>query len=171
MKKLTQEEKVAATIAVLVTFAITPMIFASPSVSLGNGFDMTFENKKESTKVVSIHNTDFEIIDYVDGEGEVAQTGDVVYVHYVGQFEDGTVFDNSTGNKEPFSVTLGSEAVIQGWDIGLLGMREGGTRRLVIPASLAYGDQAIVATDGTELIPANSTLIFDIILMKVEKPL
>lgn len=70
-----------------------------------------------------------------------AAVGDTVLVHYVGvRSEDGTEFDNSYDRGEPFEVQLGAGRVIQGWDEGLVGVRQGGRRQLDIPADLAYGD-------------------------------
>ncbi|MEY4362059.1 MAG: hypothetical protein RL391_1365 [Actinomycetota bacterium] len=84
--------------------------------------------------------TDLVITDIAEGEGEGAQSGDTIFVHYVGvRSEDGTRFDGNFGGS-PFAVTLGVGAVIEGWDTGLVGMKVGGRRQLDIPADLAYGD-------------------------------
>jgi peptidylprolyl isomerase len=96
------------------------------------------------------------------GTGKEAQNGNKLTVNYVGTLTDGTKFDSSYDRKEPFTFTLGEGQVIKGWDEGLLGMKEGGKRRLTIPPSLAYGES------GSGPIPPNSTLIFEIELLKVE---
>lgn len=96
------------------------------------------------------------------GSGKEAKPGDTVEVHYTGTLVDGTKFDSSKDRGQPFSFTIGSGQVIKGWDIGVAGMKEGGSRKLVIPPSLAYGNR----TKGT--IPANSTLNFEIELVKVK---
>lgn len=98
------------------------------------------------------------------GTGAVAAAADSpsVTVHYTGTLLDGTKFDSSVGGK-PFTFVLGAGQVIQGWDKGLEGMKVGGKRKLTIPAAMAYGASAV----GT--IPANSTLLFDVELLKVEK--
>ena len=81
------------------------------------------------------------VTDLVEGTGPAAKAGDVVLVNYVGvRSADGTEFDNSYDRGEPFSVTLGAGMVIQGWDDGLVGIKQGGRRQLDIPADLAYGD-------------------------------
>lgn len=98
--------------------------------------------------------------DEVIGTGATAQSGDVVSVQYTGKLTDGTVFDTSVG-KAPISFPLGQGYVIPGWDQGLVGMKEGGKRVLIIPPNLAYGATA----NGP--IPANSTLIFEVELVKV----
>ena len=104
-----------------------------------------------------------QIKDDVVGTGAAVQTGDTVSVLYTGTLDNGTVFDASSlhGN-QPFSFTVGAGQVIQGWDLGLLGMKVGGTRELTIPPDLAYGDQSPAAS-----IPANSTLHFTIQLLGV----
>lgn len=106
--------------------------------------------------------TQLKITDTVVGTGTEAKTGDVVFVHYTGTLTNGQVFDSSITRGEPFSFQLGSGMVIQGWDIGIQGMKVGGKRTLVIPADLAYGNRAIGS------IPANSTLIFEVELLDVK---
>lgn len=96
------------------------------------------------------------------GTGEEAVAGSLVTLNYVGSLSDGTVFDASSKHGAPFQFTLGVGQVISGWDIGILGMKVGGKRHLVIPSSLAYGNQAIGS------IPANSALIFDVELLSVK---
>jgi hypothetical protein len=82
------------------------------------------------------------VTDIVEGEGDVAEVGDPVTMQYVGVLhEDGTEFDASWDRGEPFEFTLGTGQVIAGWDEGIVGMREGGRRQLVIPPDLGYGDQ------------------------------
>lgn len=96
------------------------------------------------------------------GTGAEAQAGDTVDVHYTGKLEDGTVFDTSVG-RAPISFVLGTGRVIPGWDQGLAGMKVGGKRLLIIPPSLAYGSEDYGP------IPGNSTLIFEVELVKVTK--
>ncbi|RME58940.1 FKBP-type peptidyl-prolyl cis-trans isomerase [Candidatus Parcubacteria bacterium] len=101
--------------------------------------------------------------DIQEGTGEEVHNGDTVRVHYKGTLEDGTVFDSSYQRKQPFEFTVGQGAVIKGWDLGLLGMKVGGKRRLVIPPSLAYGKE------GRGSIPPDATLIFEIELLDIVK--
>lgn len=101
--------------------------------------------------------------DVVLGEGEEAVDSDIVSVHYTGYLEDGTVFDSSLPRGTPFDVSLGLGQVIKGWDEGLLGMKIGGERILVIPPELAYGDQS------RGNIPANSTLTFSVEVLDIQK--
>lgn len=111
------------------------------------------------------------VTDIVAGIGNQALPGMVVIVHYTGWLHDpaakdqrGRKFDSSRDRGQPFSFPLGAGRVIRGWDQGLPGMKIGGTRRLVIPPSLAYGARGT----GNGVIPPNATLIFDIELLAVE---
>ncbi len=111
-------------------------------------------------------NGQLQITDEVVGTGATAAAGDTVTVKYVGSFTNGTVFDASASHQETangFSVVLGAGHVIKGWDEGLIGMREGGTRRLVVPPALGYGPNDYGP------IPGNSTLVFEVELVKVQK--
>lgn len=120
----------------------------------------TSENKMSNTQVT----TGYEKEDLVAGSGEVAAPGDVVTVHYVGTLTDGKVFDSSKDRGTPFTFNLGAKEVIRGWDEGVVGMKVGGTRLLTIAPDYAYGDRPVGP------IPANSTLIFEVELLGVEKP-
>ncbi len=95
------------------------------------------------------------------GTGQEAATGMTVEVHYTGWLTNGDKFDSSLDRGRPFSFGLGLRQVIKGWDQGVVGMKEGGKRRLTIPPELGYGSREIGP------IPANSTLIFEIELLKV----
>jgi FKBP-type peptidyl-prolyl cis-trans isomerase FkpA len=101
------------------------------------------------------------IDDLVVGTGATAAVGDTVSVHYVGTLTNGTKFDSSYDRGLPYSFRVGAGQVIAGWDQGVPGMRVGGKRRLTIPPSLAYGNQAFGS------IPANSTLVFEIELLSI----
>ena len=101
--------------------------------------------------------------DTVVGTGAEATTGSTVTVNYVGMLPDGSVFDASARHGQSFTFPLGAGNVIQGWDRGVVGMKEGGVRRLIIPAQYAYGAAGIPG-----VIPANATLIFDVELVKVQ---
>ena len=103
---------------------------------------------------------------YVDekiGEGKTAKAGDLVLVHYTGTLKEGKKFDSSRDRDAPFKFTLGKGQVIRGWDEGVAGMKEGGKRKLIIPAELAYG-----AEGRPPVIPPNAELHFDIELLKVQ---
>jgi FKBP-type peptidyl-prolyl cis-trans isomerase len=111
------------------------------------------------------------VTDVVPGIGEEALPGKVVIVHYTGWLYDpaakdhrGRQFDSSRERGQPLSFPLGAGRVIRGWDEGLAGMKVGGTRRLVIPPTLAYGARGA----GNGVIPPHATLLFDVELLAVE---
>jgi peptidylprolyl isomerase len=101
--------------------------------------------------------------DFVVGEGTTPQPGQQIQVHYTGWLEsNGTMFDSSLLRGRPFEFVVGVGQVIPGWDEGLLSMKAGGKRQLIIPAELAYGERG-----AGNVIPANSVLIFEIELLEV----
>jgi rhodanese-related sulfurtransferase len=100
--------------------------------------------------------------DLVPGTGDLAVNEKVVEVHYSGWLMDGTKFDSSIDRAEPFRFTLGAHQVIQGWDQGVLGMKVGGKRELIIPPEMAYG-----AKGAGGVIPPNATLRFEVQLLSV----
>lgn len=94
-----------------------------------------------------------------------AAKGDVVYVHYTGTLQSGKKFDSSHDRGEPIDFVLGQGQVIKGWEQGITGMLLGEKRKLVIPPELGYGSQAV----GGGLIPANSTLVFEVELVGIRR--
>lgn len=107
-----------------------------------------------------------EIKDLKAGEGAVAKLGDTVSVHYTGWLLSGKKFDSSVDRDQPFEFELGAGRVIKGWEQGVAGMHVGGKRELIIPPKLAYGKRAV----GGGLIPANSTLKFEVELLSIVEP-
>src|SRR5437016_11256186 len=107
-------------------------------------------------------------IDQKVGAGDVAVKGATVQVHYTGWLyvngKRGSKFDSSLDRNMPFDFKLGERQVIPGWDEGVEGMKVGGKRELIIPPDLAYGAKAVGG-----VIPANSTLDFEVELLKVTK--
>jgi FKBP-type peptidyl-prolyl cis-trans isomerase len=103
---------------------------------------------------------ELEVEDVRIGAGPEITPGTRVRVRYVGRLLDGTEFDRTL--RRPFELTVGAGEVIAGWDRGLLGMRLGGARRLVIPPELGYG-----ARGAPPAIPPNATLVFDIELVEI----
>jgi FKBP-type peptidyl-prolyl cis-trans isomerase len=106
---------------------------------------------------------ELKIEDVKVGTGKEAVAGKRVTVHYTGTLTDGKKFDSSVDRKQPFSFNLGKSEVIQGWDQGVAGMKEGGKRKLTIPPNLGYGERG-----AGSVIPPNATLLFDVELLKVE---
>ena len=106
---------------------------------------------------------ELQIKDIVKGTGEEADVGKTVTVHYTGWLMDGTKFDSSLDRKQPFSFTLGERRVIPGWEQGVVGMKVGGKRELIIPPDLAYG-----AKGAGGIIPPNATLKFEVELLAVK---
>lgn len=99
-------------------------------------------------------------------EEKISKNGDVLVMNYTGRLENGTVFDSNVDPKfnhvTPFEFTLGAGQVITGWDEGLLGMKVGEKKTLTIPPEKGYGSQAV------SIIPANSTLIFEVELVGIK---
>src|SRR5262252_3730109 len=100
-------------------------------------------------------------IDLVVGNGESPKPGQTAIVHYTGTLENGTKFDSSVDRGQPFQFPIGLGKVIKGWDEGVMTMKVGGKRKLIVPPDLGYG------ADGVGPIPPNSTLIFEVELLGV----
>ena len=104
------------------------------------------------------------IEDLVEGHGRAVKNGDKVKTQYVGHLRDGTEFDSTFApGRRPFEVTIGKGYVIRGWELGLIGMRAGGKRRLTVPGPLGYGERG-----RPPKIPPNAELVFEIELLDVE---
>ena len=138
---------------------------AAWSIVIGLGL---FASGCGSSPTAPSNNAPFSQTDLQTGTGATAANGNVLTVHYTGWFystsgtdHKGPQFETSRSGTA-FSFTLGIGQVIPGWDRGVLGMRVGGLRRLVIPPSLAYG----VSRNG--IIPPNATLLFEIELLDVQ---
>jgi FKBP-type peptidyl-prolyl cis-trans isomerase len=124
--------------------------------------DPADESKEPDVVLPAETPTELVITDITDGEGDAAAEGDTVFVFYVGVLSaDGSRFDGNFDG-EPFAVTLGQGAVIEGWEQGLLGMKAGGRRQLDIPAELAYGE----AGSG-DAIPPNSAISFVVDMLAI----
>ena len=111
---------------------------------------------------ISEATAELQLIDVTVGEGTEVVSGDRISVNYQGSLLDGTIFDSSWDRGEPFTTNIGVGQVIQGWDEGMVGMREGGRRILVIPSDLAYGESGAGA-----LIGPNTPLVFVVDLLRV----
>ena len=102
------------------------------------------------------------IEDLVTGNGDTAQAGQYVTVHYTGWLTNGQKFDSSLDRNDPFEFRLGAGQVIRGWDQGVAGMQVGGKRKLTIPPEMGYG-----ARGAGGVIPPNATLVFEVELLGV----
>jgi FKBP-type peptidyl-prolyl cis-trans isomerase len=146
-KQLSQDTSTSANISGTGTDTLGAETLATPEASVSAKQNM-------DNKLV--------IQDEVIGTGSEAVTGKKVTVNYTGTLTNGTKFDSSYDRSQPFSFTLGAGEVIQGWDQGVAGMKVGGKRKLTIPPALGYGSQDMGS------IPPNSTLVFEVELLKVE---
>ena len=99
---------------------------------------------------------------------QVSKAGDTLTVNYVGTLEDGTKFDSSIDRGVPFTFTVGIGQVIRGWDEGMVGMKVGEKKHLVIPGEKAYGARGIPDGKGGYMIPPNATLIFEVELLGIK---
>lgn len=99
--------------------------------------------------------------DVIFGTGDEVKVGDTVTVHYIGTLQNGQEFDNSNKRGTPFTFTVGEGKVIKGWEEGIVGMKKGGKRILVVPADLGYGDK------GYGPIPGGANLVFAVDLLEI----
>ena len=162
-----EKRKYNKTILIIILFII---FFSSltlfPRLKEDNELAPDSNNQKQISEAKNQNsvqmNANLKIEDLKVGSGAEAVEGKSVTVHYVGTLEDGTKFDSSYDRSQPFTFSLGAGYVIEGWEKGVLGMKVGGKRRLVIPPELGYGNKSAGS------IPPNSTLIFEIELLNVE---
>jgi FKBP-type peptidyl-prolyl cis-trans isomerase len=127
------------------------------------------ESKKAETEKWVTTKTGLQILDTKIGTGDEAKVGMKVAMHYTGWLwvdsaKKGEPFDSSRKRGQPYPVLLGARSVIAGWEEGILGMKEGGQRTLIIPPALAYGERGFPGA-----IPPNSTLIFELEFVKEVK--
>lgn len=176
MNTLTKNEAVSLTVAigvvVLMFFTTFGSIFSTPreGIAAGENEEVVLLDGKENIEAQAA--TAFNEFGEVEklimqdakvGEGDVVEVGDTITVHYRGALRDGTEFDNSFTRGTPYTFTIGEGVVIKGWDQGILGMKVGGERILVIPPSLAYGNRQLGP------IPPNSALLFAVTLLDIQK--
>lgn len=136
-----------------------------PTAGLSKTITDASSTKRTIMEPTNTNITELKIEDEVVGTGAEAKAGNTVTVQYVGALTNGQIFDASRNHGDQgFSFTLGAGQVIQGWDMGVAGMKVGGKRKLYIPSNLAYGNQDV----GGGLIPANSALIFEVELVSVK---
>ncbi len=154
----------AAIIIIVIFFFFRGSVYSLFSHNLTPSVTQKVSQTTQKTSKLPSTAQKLSIINVTVGTGTVAKQGDVITVDYIGKLSNGTIFDSSAAHKKPFTFVLGIGQVIQGWDEGLVGMKVGGTRILVIPPSLGYGNRI------AGHIPANSTLTFEVKLIKVTSP-
>lgn len=156
-------EKVIIVIAILI-FAGAVYLFIRPNASKPVAtLPQVIEQPTQAPPTPSPDLSQIKTEDIVIGDGAVAEPGKTVSVQYRGTLENGTEFDSSfSRNNEPLVFEVAGGQMIAGFDYGVRGMKVGGTRKVYIPPQLGYGDRAVGD------IPANSTLIFEVTLEKVE---
>ena len=137
---------------------------AATSTSTENQAQFAISKKQEGEPMNQVTTpTGLQYVEEVVGNGNLAQPGQRVTVHYTGWLTDGTKFDSSVDRGQPFKFNLGAGEVIKGWDEGVSGMKVGGKRKLTIPSDLGYG-----ARGAAGAIPPNATLVFDVELLDVQ---
>lgn len=109
-----------------------------------------------------MENSELKITDLIIGEGRETAKGALLRVEYEGFLEDGTRFDSSIEKGRSFQFVFGTGRVIKGWDLGLIGMKEGGKRTLFVPSHLGYGERQI-----GNFIKPHSNLLFQVELLEV----
>ena len=144
--------------AILIGAACIPVVAAVILVVLTT----VMADDKKDEKVITTA-SGLKYVELKVGDGKEAKEGSTVKVHYTGKLENGTKFDSSLDRGEPYPVTIGKSSVIKGWHEGLTGMKQGGKRKLIIPAKLAYGEEG-----RPPQIPPNATLIFEVEAVDVQ---
>jgi len=147
---------------ILLTFVLFVVIIIwSQNNKTNKEMEPILDNNDEQSSEIKNNELKVEILN--QGQGKAAQNGDNVSVHYIGTLEDGIKFDSSLDRGIPFDFVLGAGQVIKGWDLGVLGMKVGEKRKLIIPADLAYGDNGIPGA-----IPPKATLVFEVELLEIK---
>jgi len=148
-------------LAATLIFACSQKEEASPEIKKSGDTVMAksdgYENEKMSKTPSGLLYEDI-----VAGSGASPAPGKKVTVHYTGWLQDGKKFDSSLDRNEPFVFQIGRGEVIPGWDEGVMTMKIGGKRKLIIPANLGYG-----AAGAGGVIPPNATLVFEVILLDI----
>lgn len=141
---------------------IAQTAFPSPTNAIINNQQTASKSASVTAENFITMNDGLKLEDLKEGTGSAVIAGNTVTVNYLGTLQNGTKFDSSYDRNAPFTTQIGVGQVIKGWDEGIIGMKTGGKRKLIIPSSLGYGDQA------TGSIPPNSTLIFEVELLNIK---
>ena len=154
-----RDRKLAVVMGIVALVTITAMMSCAVSKDTSSGVSQNVSTSESIPQADS----GLRIEDLVIGTGSEAKAGDRISVHYTGWLADGTKFDSSRDRNQPFEFVLGQGSVIQGWDKGVVGMKVGGKRRLVIPPEMAYGERGAGG-----VIPPNAVLTFEVELLAVQ---
>ncbi|MDD5318560.1 MAG: FKBP-type peptidyl-prolyl cis-trans isomerase [Candidatus Pacebacteria bacterium] len=158
MKKLSTNEYIAIVVGIAVMAGL--VFFITFTSRQTNPFTMNNQNPNQYLAASSTV-ADQNATSSAATDNRTVQSGDTIAVQYTGMLQDGTVFDSSIPRGQPFIFTVGAGQVIKGWDEGLIGMKVGDKRHLVLTPDQAYGAQG-VTSGGKVIIPPNATLIFDV---------
>jgi FKBP-type peptidyl-prolyl cis-trans isomerase FkpA len=156
--------------AFVIAVAVACVAFADAAVAQQPATQSPQSASQTLASKIGAQVTELKKIDVKQGDGAEANAGKAVIVHYTGWLYDptaadghGAKFDSSLDRKVPFGFTLGAGQVIKGWDMGVVGMKVGGKRTLVVPPQMAYGERGFPGA-----IPPNATLLFDVELIEVK---
>lgn len=137
-------------------------------LELAVAFDPVFGQKAKASHEDP---TGLRVEDFEVGAGQAAKVGSQLTLRFVGYLEDGTIFDQSTKDTGPaFRFILPERPIVEGWGLGLQGMRAGGVRKISVPPALAYGQEGDPADEDVPAIPPNSTLTYLVKMIQVEPP-
>ena len=148
-------------LAATLIFACSKNEPAAPEIKKGGGTVMEKTAAGQSEKMTTTP-SGLQYVDLVPGSGASPAPGKKVTVHYTGWLTDGKKFDSSVDRNEPFVFQIGTGQVIAGWDEGVMTMKIGGKRKLIIPANLGYG-----TAGAGGVIPPNAPLVFEVILLDI----
>lgn len=148
-------------LAAAMIFACSKKETASPEINKGGGTVMDKSSGYQTEQMIKTP-SGLQYEDLVAGSGASPAPGKKVTVHYTGWLMNGKKFDSSLDRNEPFVFRIGRGEVIPGWDEGVMTMKIGGKRKLIIPANLGYG-----AAGAGGVIPPNAALIFEVILLDI----
>ena len=157
--KRRRDHNVAAMMGIVALVAIMAMMSCAVSKHTSSGVTQNIPTSQGTSQ----RDSQLRIENLSIGTGPEAKVGDRISVHYTGWLADGTKFDSSRDRNVPFEFILGQGNVIAGWDKGVVGMKVGGKRKLVIPPQMAYGERGAGG-----IIPPNAVLTFEVELLAVQ---